>query len=262
MAILGVGAGLPFLLVFSTLNLWLSEMGVSKTHIGLFAAIGVTYSVKVIWAPVIDHLKLPFIYRLGRRRSWLLLAQAGVAASLLVMSTIDPSEALLGIAIAGVCVAFSSATQDIALDAWRIEAVPLRLQGMMSASYIFGYRLGLLFAGAGALYIAEFSSWSTAYQAMAAIMMLPVVTVLLLANDGIDTQTRPFQFERPCREPWWLHSVTFGNAIKRSHGFCSFSSLAIASVILRWVVWRTRFTMSSDIQRLKSPTWLRYSASL
>lgn len=192
MAVLGVGAGLPFLLVFSTLNLWLSEMGVSKTHIGLFAAIGVTYSIKVIWAPVIDHLKLPFLYRLGRRRSWLLVAQAGVAISLLAMSTIDPSEALLGIAIAGVCVAFSSATQDIALDAWRIEAVPLRLQGMMSASYIFGYRLGLLFAGAGALYIAEFSSWSVAYQVMAAIMLLPVATVLLLANDGIDTQTRPF----------------------------------------------------------------------
>jgi len=188
MAVLGLGAGLPYLLVYSTLNYWLSESDVSKTTIGLFAAIGIIYSIKVIWAPVVDHLKLPVLSRLGRRRSWILTAQVGIAISVFMMSTFSPIESLKWIAIAGICVAFSSATQDIALDAWRIEAVHPRLQGLMSASYIFGYRLGLMIAGAGALFIAEFASWTIAYQVMAAIMIIPILVTLCLPNDGVDSR--------------------------------------------------------------------------
>lgn len=183
MFFLGFGAGLPFLLVFSTLNYWLAESNVSKTTIGLFAFIGVIYSVKVLWSPLVDHLRIPLLSRLGRRRSWILVAQIGISLSLLAMSVLSPNDSLKLIAVAGLGVAIASATQDIALDAWRIEAIEQRYQGLMSAMYIFGYRLALLFAGAGALFIADWRDWATAYQVMAASMLVPIAVLLLLPAD-------------------------------------------------------------------------------
>lgn len=174
-ALLGFSAGLPFLLVFSTLSAWLRDVGVERTAIGFFAWVGLTYSIKVFWAPVVDRLELPWLYSLlGQRRSWIVFAQAGVALGLLWISWLDPQQSLYWIAVASVLVAFSSATQDIALDAYRIEIAPDAMQGAMSASYIFGYRLALLVAGAGALYIADWSDWETAYWVMGGLICLCV----------------------------------------------------------------------------------------
>lgn len=178
-ALLGFSAGLPFLLVFTTLTAWLRLEGIERTSIGFFAWVGLTYSVKIFWAPVVDRLKIPLLTKaFGQRRSWILLGQLGIVAGLLVMSHWHPPQSLLWLAAAAVLVAFSSATQDIALDAYRIEIVKDTMQGAMSAAYIFGYRLALLVAGAGALYLASWGDWPTAYSIMAALAALMVLVTL------------------------------------------------------------------------------------
>lgn len=176
--LLGFSAGLPFLLVFSTLTAWLRDVGVERTAIGFFAWVGITYSVKVFWSPVVDRVTLPFLSGLGRRRSWILLGQLGIIIGLTLMSQADPLDSLGSIAVAAVLVAFSSSTQDIALDAFRIESAPEQQQGAMSAAYIFGYRLALLTAGAGALYIAEYANWEVAYLCMAMLVGVGIVAIL------------------------------------------------------------------------------------
>lgn len=177
-ALLGFSAGLPFLLVFSTLTAWLRDVGVERTTIGFFAWVGITYSIKVFWSPVVDRVRLPILRRIGQRRSWILLGQVGIATGLVLMSLVNPLDSLMVVAIAALLVAFSSATQDVALDAFRIESAAIELQGAMSAAYIFGYRLALLMAGAGALYIAEFSNWALAYLCMAGLMLVGVVAII------------------------------------------------------------------------------------
>ncbi len=179
MLFLGFSAGLPFLLVFSTLTAWLTEAGVTRTTIGFFSWIGITYSIKFFWAPVVDQVKLPWLHRLlGQRRSWMLLAQIGIASGLLLMSSVDPLNQLQFLAFCGLLVAFSSATQDVSVDAYRIEAVIEEYQAAMAATYILGYRMALLVAGAGAFYIAEYSSWQMSYMVMAALMFVGMITVL------------------------------------------------------------------------------------
>ena len=180
---LGFSAGLPFLLVFSTLSAWLREFGISRTAIGFISWVGITYSFKFVWSPVVDRVPLPFLTRaLGRRRSWMLLAQAGIATGLLAMSFCDPRADLWWLVFCAVLVAFSSATQDIALDAFRIEATDESLQGATAATYQLGYRIAVLAAGAGALYIAEFGSWPVAYRTMAALGLVGIATTLLIAE--------------------------------------------------------------------------------
>jgi len=179
MLCLGFSAGLPFLLVFSTLSAWLTEAGVSRTAIGLFSWVGITYSVKVLWAPVVDRLELPLLHRLfGRRRSWIVLAQLTIAAGLAGMAYTDPANELARLAAFAVLVAFGSATQDVAIDAWRIEAAPTDRQAAMAATYVFGYRLALLAGGAGALHIATFTSWTGVYLAMAGLMGVGLLAAL------------------------------------------------------------------------------------
>jgi PAT family beta-lactamase induction signal transducer AmpG len=181
MIFLGFAAGLPFLLVFSTLSAWLHDEGIARTTIGFFSWVGVTYSIKVFWAPVIDRLPFPLLTRLlGKRRSWMLIAQATIAFGLAGMALTTPHSNLTLIALFALLVAFGSATQDITIDAYRIEAVEKNLQGAMAATYVLGYRLALLAAGAGAFYIAEAYSWSTAYLAMAGLMSIGIVTTLVI----------------------------------------------------------------------------------
>ncbi len=183
MLFLGFSAGLPFLLVFSTLSAWLAQSGVSRTDIGLLSWIGITYSIKFFWAPVVDRLPLPLLTRLlGRRRSWMLLAQVGIGCGLYGMSLSDPSVSLAPIVWLALLVAFASATQDIVIDAWRIEAVSNELQGSMAATYQFGYRVALIVAGAGTLFVASDWSWSTAYLAMAVCAGVGIVTTLVIAE--------------------------------------------------------------------------------
>lgn len=181
MLFLGFSAGLPFPLVFSTLSAWLRDYGVDRATIGFFAWVGLMYSIKVVWAPLVDRLRLPLLTRfLGQRRSWMLLAQSGITIGLIALSRLDPVAEIGSVALVALLVAFSSATQDITIDAYRIEAVEERRQGAMAASYNLGYRTAVLVGGAGALYLADFYDWSVAYWGMAAFMLLGVVTTLVI----------------------------------------------------------------------------------
>ena len=183
MSFLGFSAGLPFLLVFSTLSAWLRDSGLALSTIGFFSWIGITYSIKVFWAPVVDRTPIFFLTgRMGKRRSWMLAAQFVIALGLAGMAWSDPLTQLQQIAIFALLVAFGSATQDITIDAYRIEAVDRLLQGAMAASYVFGYRVALLVAGAGAFYIAAAQSWQYAYFTMACLMGIGVLTTLLIAE--------------------------------------------------------------------------------
>jgi MFS transporter, PAT family, beta-lactamase induction signal transducer AmpG len=216
MLCLGFSAGLPFLLVFSTLSAWLTEAGVSRTAIGLFSWVGITYSIKVLWAPVVDRLELPLLYRLlGRRRSWIVLAQLAIAGGLAGMAYTDPSVDLARMAVFAVVVAFGAATQDVAIDAWRIEAAPPERQAAMAATYVFGYRLALLTAGAGALHIASFTSWTNVYLAMAAGMGVGMAAVLVsreptaaVPRDTVFLEARVQAFmTRNAHLPDWLRNT-------------------------------------------------------
>lgn len=180
MLFLGFSAGLPFLLVFSTLSAWLRSDGVEVAAIGFFAWIGMLYSIKFFWAPVVDRLALPMLTRaFGQRRGWMLLAQGLIIAGLVGLAGLSPVGNLGWVALFALLVAFGSATQDIAIDAYRIESADDDVQAAMASTYIIGYRGGLLAAGAGALYIAASASWDVAYMSMAALMGIGVLTVLL-----------------------------------------------------------------------------------
>ena len=180
MLFLGFSAGLPFLLVFSTLSAWLRSDGVEVAAIGFFAWIGMLYSIKFFWAPVVDRLALPLMTRVfGQRRGWMLLAQGMIAAGLVGLAGLSPMGNLGWVAVFALLVAFGSATQDIAIDAYRIESADDDVQAAMASTYIIGYRGGLLAAGAGALYIAASASWNVAYLSMAALMGIGALTVLI-----------------------------------------------------------------------------------
>ncbi|MGB0468082.1 MAG: AmpG family muropeptide MFS transporter [Pontibacterium sp.] len=194
MLLLGFSAGIPILLIFSSLSLWLREAGVERAAITFFSWAALGYSFKFVWAPLVDQLPLPFLSRwLGRRRSWLLLAQFAIMASIMMMAGIDPAlgpETQTVMALAAVALGFSSATQDIVIDAYRIEAADTKLQSMMSASYIAGYRVAMVVSGAGALVLAsqfgtemgnyQYDAWRYTYQIMSAVMLVGVVTTLLI----------------------------------------------------------------------------------
>lgn len=180
MLFLGFSAGLPFLLVFSTLTAWLRDVGVEVAAIGFFSWIGITYSIKFAWAPVVDRLSLPGLTRwLGQRRSWMLLGQVAVGGGLAGLAFVEPTVALAPVAVLALVVAFGSATQDIAIDAFRIESAEDDVQGAMAATYIIGYRAGILVAGAGALHLASLGSWTLSYLVMAALMGIGMATVAL-----------------------------------------------------------------------------------
>lgn len=181
MLFLGFSAGLPLLLVFGTLSAWLREVGVDRSTIGHVSWVATLYALKFVWAPLVDRVPVPLLGRmLGQRRGWMLAAQLGVAAGLLAMAGAQPGQGLQLLVACALLVAFSSATQDISIDAWRIEAVGVETQGAMAAMYQAGYRIGMIVAGAGALYVAEYASWGMAYTAMAACMAVGMVTTLLV----------------------------------------------------------------------------------
>jgi MFS transporter, PAT family, beta-lactamase induction signal transducer AmpG len=191
---LGFSAGLPILLIFSSLSLWLGEAGVERKAVTYFSWAALGYSFKFVWAPLVDRLPLPGLTPwLGKRRSYLLLAQVGVMLAIVGMAMTDPSQghtALTQMALFAVLLGFSSATQDIAIDAYRIEVASTELQGMLSSSYIAGYRIAMVLAGAGALLLAQhlgsskgsylYAAWKSAYLLMAACMAVGVLTTLLM----------------------------------------------------------------------------------
>ncbi len=195
----GISAGLPLLLIFSSLGLWLREADVDRAAVTYFSWAALGYSFKFIWAPLVDTLPIPYLTRrMGRRRAWLLLSQGLVMAAILSMSAIDPAtEKLTLMAVAAVFLGFSSATQDIVIDAYRIESAPEAMQALLSSTYIAGYRIGMLIAGAGALFLASilgstaehyhYQAWQQTYMLMAMIMFIGIITTLVIKEP--DTQT-------------------------------------------------------------------------
>jgi PAT family beta-lactamase induction signal transducer AmpG len=180
MLMLGFSAGLPFFLVFSSLSAWLRQAGIQRSTIGMLAWVGLAYTFKFLWSPIVDRVPLPLLTRwLGRRRSWLLLSQLGIAFGLVHLSQSDPSTGVASIALWAVFTAFCSATQDIALDAWRIESAPVADQGVMVSAYQIGYRIALTVGSAGLFAIADLASWHVAYATMAALVGIGIVTTLL-----------------------------------------------------------------------------------
>ncbi len=181
MVALGFSAGLPYQLIFFTFALWLRDAGVDHATIGFLSWIGILYVLKIFLSFVVDRFPLPLLTRLlGRRRSWMLLAQFCIAACLIGMSRQNPITQLPQLTFFAIAIIFSSAIQDVVVDAYRIEAVSADYQGTMSAAYVTGYRIALLVSGAGALYIAEYSNWQTAYFLMAGTMTIGIVATLLI----------------------------------------------------------------------------------
>ena len=194
MLFLGFSAGIPLLLIFSSLSLWLREAGVERAAVTFFSWAALGYSFKFVWAPIVDKLPIPVLtQRLGRRRGWMLLAQCSIMAAIAGMALIDPASgqtSLRLMALAAVLLGFSSATQDIVIDAYRIESAESSLQAMMSSTYIAGYRIGMLVAGAGALFLAStfgsvkdaysYQAWQWSYFIMAMAMLVGVLTTLVI----------------------------------------------------------------------------------
>ncbi len=197
MLFLGFSAGLPLLLVFGTLSAWLRVEGVDKTTIGFVSWVALAYGFKFLWSPLVDRMPLPFLTSLlGKRRSWMLLGQAGIIYGLLSMAGSDPLSQLKYVVMFAVVTAFSSATQDIAVDAWRIEALDDDFQGAMAGSYQLGYRLGMIVAGGGAFSLAHFYSWPLAYNFMAGCMMIGVFTVFLIPEPDHGVSSHQLETER------------------------------------------------------------------
>jgi PAT family beta-lactamase induction signal transducer AmpG len=201
MLALAFGTGLPFLLVFSTLSVRLREAGVELHTIGLFSWLGLAYTLKFLWAPFVDAIDIPILARrLGRRRAWMLATQVFVAIALAGSGMTEPKTGLAWTALFTFLLAFGAATQDVVTDAWRIDAAPDERQGIMVAAYQLGYRIAMLAAGAGALYIAEFVSWQASYATMGVLMLVAVAATLLSpivdrAPDARSAQLVPQRFD-------------------------------------------------------------------
>ena len=239
MTALGFSSGLPLLLVFGTLSFWLREAGVSIETIGFMSWIGLIYALKWVWAPIVDRCRIPLLTRrLGRRRSWMLVAQLGLSVSLWGLGMNDPAKALSLTAGLALCTAFFSATQDIALDAYRIESAPAREQAALAALYQTGYRIAMIWAGAGALAIAAWaepaqttgyvaSGWRMSYCVMAASALLGVIATLASPEEATSEPVA-------AASPGWRRKLEesvlepFADFFKR-YGWLSIGILAVVS---------------------------------
>lgn len=205
MLFLGFSAGLPLYLSYGTLSLWLKQAGIDRGAITFFSWVGFAYGFKFLWAPLVDRLALPWLTgRMGQRRSWLILAQISVACCLILMATTDPASTPLLIALFAAGLAFSSATQDIVIDAYRVEAIEADYQGAMAATYQIGYRVAMIMGGAGAIGIAgsggsnivyDVSAWHIAYFSMAAFMAIGVITTLIIQEPKRHISREVLEFE-------------------------------------------------------------------
>ena len=181
MVFLGFSAGLPHPLLFATLTLWLASAEVSISEITMFGWVGIIYAIKFLWAPMLDRLRLPVLTSLiGQRRSWMLLTQAIILVGLIYMSFLQPESDLIFLAYMSIIVAFASASQDVAIDAYRIEIAESKFQAILGASYQLGYRISALTSGAGALYLASFYDWKLTYQIMSMFMLVGIITVIMI----------------------------------------------------------------------------------
>ncbi|KKW67112.1 MFS transporter [Lampropedia cohaerens] len=194
----GFASGLPFLLVAGTLAYWLREGGLQLRDITMIASAGMAYSFKFLWAPLVDRWRLPVLGRLGQRRGWLLLAMLAVMLGLLAMAGLTPQRLTVFVWVT-VAVAVFGATLDIAVDAYRVEIAPPVAQGALVATYSLGYRLALIASGALALVLADHTVWPNVYRAMAALMLVPIATVLLAREPDV-VRVRVQNFAEGLRE--------------------------------------------------------------
>jgi PAT family beta-lactamase induction signal transducer AmpG len=189
--VLGFASGLPLALTLATLSAWLAQAGVSRTAIGLFALVGLPYTLKFLWSPLIDGMRLPFLSAwLGRRRGWLLMSQIALGLAIFALAGADPARDVMLTAALALGVTFLSATQDIVIDAWRVEILAAREQGAGAAAVQLGYRVGMLVSGAGALYIADAFGFQVAYAVMAAVMAIGMAATLA-ANEPAPPDAPP-----------------------------------------------------------------------
>ncbi|MFN3543421.1 MAG: AmpG family muropeptide MFS transporter [Thiobacillus sp.] len=246
MLFLGFSAGLPLLLVLGTLSFWLSEAGIARATIGHLSWVGLAYGFKFLWSPLVDRLPLPFLTaRLGRRRAWLLLSQVCIALALLGMANTDPVLNLAHTVFFALAVAFASATQDIALDAYRIEAVETEKQGAMAATYQAGYRIAMITAGAGALWIAaafdpsevtyDFHPWKVAYTVMALLMSVGILTTLII------------------REP--EKKIALSTVEREAHARERFAAAGLSGGLLNAVAWFYSAVLSPFIDFIQRYKW-------
>lgn len=183
MLALGFSSGLPFLLTGNTLGYWLRDQGMSLTVIGFLSYVGLFYSYQFVWAPFLDRTSAPLFGRLGLRRGWMLLAQALVALGLTVLSVVGVGIGLAGIVAITAVVAFASASQDVAINAWRIESAEDSDElGLLASAYQFGYRTAMLITDALILIAADLVGWNLSYFAMAALMLVGVSATLIVAE--------------------------------------------------------------------------------
>jgi len=198
--LMGFSSGLPLALTGATLAIWLKESGVTLTSIGFFAQVGLAYNLKFLWSPAMDRVRVPLLTRLlGRRRSWAVTVQAALALALLAMALCDPATDPWRVALAASWVAFLSASQDIVIDAYRIELLHEREQGAGAAATQVGYRVGMIASGAGALYLASYFGWFWSYAGMAALMLVGIATVLMTRE--------PKAAKAPKDKNWFERSV-------------------------------------------------------
>ncbi len=200
MLFLGFSAGIPILLIFSSLSLWLGEAGIEKSAVTFFSWAALGYSFKFVWAPLIDELPVPFLTRtLGRRRAWLLIAQCLIICAICIMAFSDPAlgqSYIIQMAVGAVLLGFSAATQDIVIDAYRIELAETEMQTVLASTYNAGYRIGMIVAGAGALFLAAYlgtakgnyiyEAWKYTYLAMAAVMSVGIITTLSIREPQVN----------------------------------------------------------------------------
>ena len=241
--LLGFSAGVPILLIFSSLSLWLREAGVERSTVTMFSWAALAYSFKFVWAPLIDSLPLPLFTRLlGRRRAWLLLAQAMIIAAICLMAMINPTTetALVYMALSAVLLGFSSATQDVVIDAYRIEIAQgdSAMQSVIAATYNAGYRIGMIVAGAGALFLAAwlgsheqayvYRAWQQTYLIMAAVMGVGVATTLFTREPD---SSRAATAARPAADNFRLLLLFTGCFMRSSRPMSSNASFSRKSAL-------------------------------
>jgi MFS transporter, PAT family, beta-lactamase induction signal transducer AmpG len=259
MLFLGFSAGLPFYLVFQTLSAWLRQEGIERATIGMLAWVGLVYTFKFVWSPLVDRLRLPLLFAwLGKRRSWMLLAQLGIGAGLINLAGSEPAIGVSQIALGALFLAFCSATQDIAIDAWRIESASVDEQGAMVAAYQLGYRVALITGGAGALGIAQGYGWATSYTVMALLAGIGIVTTILVHEPEVSAKPQAAKQEE--RVVDWLERSAHWPASLRALGasfigavVCPFTDyfsrygmrIALVTLLLISTYRLTEFTMGS-----------------
>jgi len=260
---MGFASGLPLLLTLSTLSYWLSKIGVDKTTIGLFALVGTPYTFKFLWSPIMDQLPLPVLTRLlGRRRSWLLLTQVLLAIAIFAMGLTDPAVNPVATALVAIVIAFLSASQDIVIDAYRIELLPDEEQGQGAGATQTGYRFGLLLAGAGALALSDYFSWSVVFGVLSAAMAASIIVTLLAPEPKTSVRPAPRDYARwvkeavidpfadfVARKGWvvillFVLFYKFGDALGGTmanpfYNEMGYSGTEIAAVSKVWGVWMT-----------------------